>query len=237
MLKTLYALQQLEVAEQVILREKKDSPEAVRLRAIKAAFESKKKQYLNLEAELAQAKIELDAYPVQIAEAKAQAEAEQAAIYDGSTNSMKELEARESQSQTWSDKADELESLSTSLAAEIELMTQTMAQLKEEMATQYQEFRAVKSQYLLADEDRQQRLQELGARKEELIKTIPEADLAWFRNEQRRFNGTPIAKLSMEQVCSGCHTMVPPVVFSRTTKGQHSCCETCGRLLFIEDRF
>ncbi len=235
MLKTLYALQQLEVAEHNIEMEKQKSAEVLQLRQIKAAFLSKKTQYQSLLVEIAQLQRDLESLPQQILECKEKVDEERAAIYDGSVMGMKELDARELQAAAWEKKAAELEEMQATMKEELQKMEGFSGVLKGEMALQYKEFSAVKSQYLMAEEDRQQRLQELARQKADLLAGIDAKDLEWFHREQKRFHGTPIAKLGQNQVCSGCHTMVPPVVFSRTMKGLKTCCENCGRILFIAD--
>ena len=76
---------------------------------------------------------------------------------------------------------------------------------------------------------------ELARKKEEITASLDSDELAWYAQIRHKCDGTPIAKLSSGQVCGGCFTIVTPATYRRTVNGQTTCCEKCGRVLFVEE--
>jgi len=236
MLSKLYDLQQLEAEERHISEEKSNSAELLALREVKQAFEVKKQSYLRLQAGLESLLKEQERLPGELAEMKEKRDGESAAIYDGSITSTKALTARETQLAALEDHLHEIEERLGILDQEIKQREDAVAELKAEMEEQYLEFRRLKAICLEKEADHNKRIEDLQRQQEELLPQINAEDMEWFRREQRRFNGTPIAKLSQEQVCSGCHTKVPPAIFTRTIRLKSTICDNCGRILFIDER-
>lgn len=235
MLKSLYALQQLEVAEEAIHTERMNSREYKELRRIKAAFEAKKQQYLRLQNDIAALSDELAAYPAQLAEQQRKIAAEQSAIYDGSVSSPKALAAREAQLAALNEGLGLLETAQRAKQLELEQKQSASGSLKEEMTEQYEVFRRVKEAYQSAQAQRDARLAELAEKKAALLAEIDEDSLAWFESLRARFKGTPVAMLDAQHVCSGCHTIVTPIAYKRALLGQQTHCEKCGRILFVSE--
>ena len=118
MLNLLFRLQQLEAEERSIAAERINSQEYKQLRAIKAAFDAKKQQYLRLSEDIASLAGELETFPARLAEAERRLAAEQTAIYDGSVSSSKALAARESQAASLAESLSELRSLQAAYEGE-----------------------------------------------------------------------------------------------------------------------
>ncbi len=235
MLKRLYQLQGVEAAILAVEQEKRDSDEYKSLRAIRNAFENKKHQYLRLENDLKQLEEQLTAFPQRIEAVGQKLAEERNAIYNGSVLNTKSLSAREAQAAVLEERLAELKALQAVYEGETAQKQAAHLQLKQEMEQQYAEFRQVKEAYQAKEKTRQDRLDALSGQKQALIDQIDEASLRWYEGERQRFAGTPVALLSAEHVCGGCHTLVPPIAFKRGQQKQRIYCERCGRCLFIDE--
>ena len=235
MLKELFKLQNIEVAERAVLDEKKESREFKQLKELKATFELQKENYLKMEKELASLDSQLSVFPKQIGELEERINQENKAIYDGSVSNIKELSAREAQVAALSEKLKELQSLRELYLGEYEQKHAEYEENRKKMAENYQLFEKIKTDFQKMQEVWQQNLDDLAAQKKSLIAGIAKKDVAWYESIKEKCNGTPIAMLNADHVCSGCHTIVPPVTFKRTTLGQKTFCEKCGRTLFVEE--
>ena len=111
----------------------------------------------------------------------------------------------------------------------------TILELKRQMAHDYEDFTRLKSQVQQLQAGAKQHREQLEQQRKELEATIPADELAWYESVKNKCGGTPVAMLNADHVCSGCHTIVPPITFKRTTLGQKTVCENCGRTLFVED--
>jgi len=235
MLKLLYQLQEVEAAQLAVEQEKRNSVEYRNLRSIRAAFENKKQQYFRLENDLKQLAEQLAAFPQRIADAERKLEGERNAIYNGSVVSAKALSAREAQAAAVEERLAELKALQAAYQGEQAQKQAAHRQLKQEMEQQYAEFRRIKEHYQIQENKRQEGLTALEERKKTLTAQIDEPTMSWYEAERQRFGGSPVAMLSAEHVCSGCHTVAPPITFKRSQQKQKTFCERCGRMLFIDE--
>ena len=103
------------------------------------------------------------------------------------------------------------------------------------MADDHNQFLELKTAVRKIQEDSAKRLTELEEEKKALIANIDADELSWYENVRNKCGGSPVAKLSADHVCSGCHTIVPPITFKRTSMGRKTICENCGRTLFVEE--
>lgn len=235
MLKELFDLQNIELAEKAVLEEKKESREFKQLKALKSAFDLQKENYLRIEKELAALDSQLAVFPKQIEELEERLNRENKAIYDGSVSNLKELSARETQAAALGDKLKELQNLQDLYHSEYEQKCEEYEENKKHISENYQQFIEIKETFQKMQEAWEKELEDLAAKKQALIAGIPKNELLWFENVKDKCDGTPIAMLNAEHVCSGCHTIVPPITFKRTSLGQKTFCEKCGRTLFVEE--
>lgn len=235
MLKQLYQLQLIETKERHELEKQQKSNEFQQLRKVKADFTHQKDSYLQLEQEIAALDEQLASFPAQMAELEEKISAENAAIYDGSVVNAKELAAREAQIAALTEKLHELQSLESLYIGEREQKKGAAGEIKKQMAHDYQEFNSLKVQVQQMQAEVKERLEEMEQQKKELEAAIPADELAWYESVKNKCGGTPVAMLNADHVCSGCHTIVPPITFKRTSMGQQTICENCGRTLFVEE--
>lgn len=233
MLNSLYRLQGLEEAEQALALEKTSSSQYRELRAIKAAFTAQKQQYLRLSDEVAALEEEAATAPARIAQQENRVREEQSAIYDGSVSSPKVLAARESQLAALQDELSALRKALSDSQTELRQKQEAAQRLKADMTEQHERFRGIKETFLAEQEVRDRRLEELAQAKAQLLQGIDPSALAWFQSQRAKFDGSPVAMLDDNHVCSGCHTMTTPITYKRTTQGQQTYCEKCGRRLFV----
>ena len=235
MLKQLYELQNIELAEKAELAKQRQAAEYQKLCQVKADFNLKKETYLQTEKDVAALNEQLASFPQQITELETKISAENDAIYDGSVVNTKELAARETQIATLTEKLHELQSLESLYMGEREQKKATLSELKQSMADDHNQFLELKTAVRKIQEDSAKRLTELEEEKKALIANIDADELSWYENVRNKCGGSPVAKLSADHVCSGCHTIVPPITFKRTSMGRKTICENCGRTLFVEE--
>ncbi len=235
MLKDVYELQKVELMKRAIIIEKQTSRELAELKALKADFDAKKLLYAQISQEAAVLEAQLDNFPKQIQELDEQITAQNQAIYDGSIKNTKELAAREAQVTALRDKLAELNSLKALYQGEKDQKTATAEELKEKLNTTYERFGQLKTTFTAMQQSWQERLDQLDEQQQACAAKLSEGELAWFESIKEKFDGSPVAMLSNEQVCHGCHTIVPPITFKRTKLGQKTFCEKCGRTLFVEE--
>ncbi|MBQ1502159.1 MAG: hypothetical protein IIZ45_06065 [Firmicutes bacterium] len=234
MLKDLYELQKLEVREREIAEAAKKSAAYKEMKTLRADFDAKKETYQAAEADLASLAEQLSAFPAEIREVEEKIKAENKAIYDGSVGNMKELNARENQAAALEDKLKELQSLNTLYTGEQEQKIKAQEELKLLLARDHAAFEEAKAAYQEIQAESEKQLADLEAQREEIVKGISADDMSWYETVRYKCNGSPIARLDSDQVCSGCHTIVPPVTYYRTLRGEQTYCEKCGRYLFTE---
>jgi predicted nucleic acid-binding Zn-ribbon protein len=234
MLTLLYQLQKLEIKEAAISSAQKNCPEYRQVRELKARFGQQKKELLRLQDQLSALRQQTQALPLDIAEISAKLERERSAVYDGSVANIREFNARQAQISA-------LEEKNTALLAEQkqkqEEFQRGLRQAKKLQQTMQEQHQLLGQQYQLYDDLRQSwqnELSALAADKEELLTRIAGEDLAWYEAQKPMFAGSPVARLESNQVCSGCHTMVTPILYKRTVQGERTRCEKCGRYLFTE---
>ncbi|MDO4581211.1 MAG: hypothetical protein Q4B96_01330 [Bacillota bacterium] len=234
MLKLLFQLQSIEAAERAVHNEKKNSAEYQRLCALKADFEREKHEWQELNEQIAQIEQALFAYPALIKELREKCEAEKQAIYDGSINSTKELDARQSQAAAHEQKLAEAEQEAAGLGEKKAALDARQAELKQQMEGVYQQFMQTKEQFQQRQAQWQAHERKLAEQKAALVKDIDPDSLSWFEQNRDKFHGSPVARLDAKHVCSGCRTIVPPVTYKRTVLGQKTFCEKCSRILFVD---
>ncbi len=235
MLKLLHQLQKLQGEQKAFEQEKRNSEEYRRMVAIKLDFDTDKQRWEQLVAERAELISSHKAYVATLEEIKEKTVQEQAAIYDGSTATVKALSAREAQLAALAEKQNELE---TKIAAALEKLQQVEKEavtLKEKIEGEHQEFSQLKLAYQKIKQEYEQKEAEVADSIKRLMPTISSQDLAWFNDNKERFAGTPVAYLSQDHVCDGCRTIVTPVLYKRTVMGQQTYCEKCGRALFTDE--
>jgi predicted nucleic acid-binding Zn-ribbon protein len=235
MLKDLYALQKVELAERAVQEERAASRELQQLRQVKAALAERKENLSRIGQEIAALTEQLAGFPRQIKELEDKIAKENKAIYDGSVVNVRELNARETQAAVLSEKLKELQSLQALYLGEQEQKSAQSGEIKKKMTADYQRFIELKATYQELEKNWRQKLEDLLAAKQQLVTSIAPQELQWFESVKCRCGGTPVAMLSEDHVCSGCHTIVPPITFKRTTLGQKTYCEKCGRTLFVAD--
>jgi uncharacterized protein len=235
MLKDLFKYQSFEVAERAVQNAKKESSEYKQLVALKAEFTKEKEKYLSIEQETQTLANQLAAFPSKIEELEEKIANENAAIYDGSVGNVKELAARETQLTTLNEKLKELQNLNALYLEEYEQKTLEQQLSKDKIAVAYEEFTKIKEEYQKLQVGWQKQMDAIAKEKNALKATIAQDELDWFEKVKNKCNGTPVAMLNEEHVCSGCYTIVPPVTFKRTCLGQETYCEKCGRILFVEE--
>ena len=235
MLKDLFELQKIEVAEREAQAAGIKSDAYQRMKKLKADFDAKKARFLQAQEDIDSLQEQLAAFPAQLKEIEGKIEKENQAIYDGSVGNLKELNARETQAASLTEKLRELQALNSLYLGEKEQKEHAQAELKLAMAKDYADFRKASAEYEKVKESGAEKLVELARKKEEITASLDSDELAWYAQIRHKCDGTPIAKLSSGQVCGGCFTIVTPATYRRTVNGQTTCCEKCGRVLFVEE--
>ncbi len=233
MLKLLYDLQAVESRKREIEAELDHSADRLKLHSLKQAFVETEAQYREQQetiAALEQESVELSG---QLEEAQQKLIQEQEAIYDGSTNSLKALAAREEQTAALQEKIESFTARQAEIAADLEQRKELLTQEQAEMAEQYAQFKVAKAACLAAAQEQEQHIAALDEQLAALTEKTDAQDLDWYHAMQRRVGFTPIAVLDHNHICSGCHVMVTPAVYHRAAQGQTVECENCGRMLFL----
>jgi predicted nucleic acid-binding Zn-ribbon protein len=236
MLTLLYQLQELEVKEAAIVTAQKNCSEYRKVRELKAGFERQKKELLQLQEQLSALRRHNQTLPLDIAEISAKLERERSAVYDGSVANIREFNARQAQISALEEKNSALTTEQKLKQEEFQRGLRQAKKLQQELEEQHQQ---LSRQYHLYDDLRQgwqSELSALGEDKEAVRALIASAELIWYEEQKPIFAGTPVARLNSNQVCCGCRTMVTPIVYKRTTQGERTRCEKCGRYLFTEQQ-
>jgi len=71
----------------------------------------------------------------------------------------------------------------------------------------------------------------LKARREQVVATLPEADVKRYEALRKKLGGLAIAKLEGKS-CGGCGASLPTSVVQKVHEGQDIKCPICGRLLY-----
>ncbi len=234
-LKMLFTLQELEAEEQRTQSKIKTDPILTEMRSIKTSFEKQKSTYLGLEEAVRRLRADLERFPARVLQAEQELEAERKAVYDGSVTNPRALAAREAQIAAREERVQELTDLQQAYQQDLSYKEEQAAALKQEMEQMYRAFRSCKARAQEGEAALRQRLEALDQERTELLRKVAAEDLTWFRKQQKGGSGRVIAPLDGEMVCGGCHTHVPPALYRRV-KGQALCtCESCGRILFIDE--
>ncbi|MCL1975704.1 MAG: hypothetical protein FWG61_06055 [Firmicutes bacterium] len=234
MLTLLYKLQKLEAKEAAILAAQKDSVEYRRLQEQKAAFDTQKKELIQIQEELSLMQQQIKTLPDEIMDISVKLEQEKAAVYDGSIANIREFNARQAQISALEEKSSTLTEQQMQKKKEFKSALRQAKQMQQNLEVQY---KIVSEEYRQYDELRQGWRNELNALsldKDALIAKIDNADLAWYEEVKPLFAGLPIAKLDNNKACDGCRTMVTPILYKRTVQGERTRCEKCGRYLICE---
>ena len=234
MLKLLHQLQKLECEQKNIENEKKNSQEYRHLVELKTSFESNKAKWIHLSEEQIVLKKLREGYAALLIELSDKAADEKEAIYDGSTDSIKALSAREAQIASLEEKLNEIRLKDNSAASQLHRKSEESISLKAIIEEEYQQFQKIKSDYLQLNHQVEQRVTELDEQIKQLLPTISREELAWFEENKDRFAGSPVAYLDEHHVCDGCRTIATPIMYKRTVMGRKTFCEKCGRALYTE---
>ncbi|MCR4963012.1 MAG: hypothetical protein K6B40_03940 [Firmicutes bacterium] len=234
MLKQLHQLQKLQNAQKHLEQEKLHSETYCQMTQIKAEYDADKCRWQELAAmrgELLQNRKE---YAEALTETGDKLQKEQDAMYDGSTSTVKVLSAREAQMNALTEKMESLKAQDEEAVQHLQQIEEETAELKRKIEEECQSFEKLKVDYKGICQEYAQKEAEVAAQIDELLPAIDKEELAWFEANRQRFGGSPVAYLSPEHVCDGCHTIVTPVLYKRTVSGQRTFCEKCGRALFTD---
>lgn len=234
MLKLLHQLQRLECEQKNIENEKKNCQEFQRLVDLKKSFDENKEKWINISAEQLALKKSREEYAGLMKELSEKVTDEKAAIYDGSTDSVKALNAREAQIASLEEKLNQIRLKDNSSASQLHRKSEEANSLKAIIEDDYKQFQKIKDDYQQLNQRLEQRIAELEEQISHLLPSIPREELAWFEENKERFAGTPVAFLDENHVCDGCRTIVTPILYKRTVLGRETYCEKCGRALYTE---
>ena len=235
MLKQLHQLQKLQNAQKLLEQEKLHSETYCQMAKIKSEYEADKRRWQQLacmRGELLQNRKE---YAESLADVNHKLQKEQDAMYDGSTSTVKVLSAREAQMAALGEKMEALKTQDEEAIHHLQQIEQEAVDLKQKIEEECQSFERLKLDYKEICEDYAHKEAEVAAEIAALLPSIEKGELAWFEANQHKFGGSPVAYLSSEHVCDGCHTIVTPVLYKRTVSGQRTYCEKCGRALFTDN--
>lgn len=235
MLKKLYQLQLLDKALAELDAERVNSDEYRQLRSIRAGFESGKERYGKLNAEIAKVEGRLKASAGRLEELEGKIAQEKQAMYDGSVTNARELAARQSQLANMESKLEEAQNDRAQRRQQLMAKQEEAAKLRASLTDLQTDFSRIRDLYQLKQEERDVRCRQLTEERQALLPEIDAVSLNWFESARDKFAGAPVARLDKSQICGGCHTMVPPATYRRAAQGQRTCCENCGRTLFVDD--
>ncbi len=234
MLRLLYQLQLLDAEEKALRAAQTESEEYQNLKRIKSEFEQKKEQLRTSAMERKTAEDKLHSLQNRFSEFKDRIAKENAAVYDGSVTNAKELAAREAQIANIEEKLQLLQNQQNALNVAIETAVEKISSLRQDMADQSEKFNATRAIYLQKCDQWNQNINNINDSKKEITAQIEQSWLDWFNANYQKFDGSPVAMLKEDHVCSGCHIIVPPITYKRTVLGKNTRCDKCGRLLFVE---
>ena len=235
MLKQLYQLQQLELAVSALEAERVNSDEFNQLRSLRASFEATKQKLAAVNGEIARREEKIKSCDNRRLDLEARIDREKKAIYDGSVTRPKELDARNSQLAALQNK---LEAAEQERAEHLEQLAKDQdkaGSIRRSLTEMQTEFSRIRDIYQVKQEERSSRGRLLEDQKTALLQEVDESSLAWYEAHRSDFGGTPIACLSKERICSGCHTLLPLSTYKRAAQGQKTVCENCGRTLFVDN--
>lgn len=234
MLRLLYQLQQLDAEEKAVRAAQTESEEYQNLKRIKADFEQEKEQLRATAEERKAAENQLQSLQHRFSEFKDKIAKENAALYDGSVTNAKELAAREAQIANIEDKLQLLQEQQNALNLTIETAVEKFSGIRRDMTDETKKFNALRDIYLQKCSQWDQNINSINNQKQEITAKIDQSWLDWYNANYDRFDGAPVAMLSEDHVCSGCHIIVPPITYKRTVLGKSTRCDKCGRQLFVE---
>ncbi|MDO4733426.1 MAG: hypothetical protein Q4B50_07945 [Bacillota bacterium] len=234
-LKVLYDLQEVEAAQKDLQLKRQNSFAVLELKRIKREFEEKKAGFQNLEKSAALLRMDLEAFPERILQTEERLKDEEKAVYSREITSARLLAAQEAQVSACQQKLAELKALQLAYQGELRQQEDQLATLKAELEQLYRTFRKKKALALKQEEEYQSQIGILSRQQKELQEQLAADELSWFRKEQGRREGRPIARMGPDLVCGYCHRMATQALFKRA-KGKDFCaCEQCGRILFIDE--
>ena len=235
MLKKLYQLQQLELAITALDTERVNSDEYCQLRNIRKSFEADKQKLAESNTAIARIEGKIASVDKRLADLESRIAKEKKAIYDGSVTNTRELNARQGQLESLSEKLEIAQNEKGEHQKQLAKRQDEVEKLRRTLADMQSEFSRIRDIYQVKQEERDERGRQLATEKEALVSQIDADSLAWYEKTRQRFAGTPVACLNKQRICSGCHTMLPLTAYKRAAAGQRILCENCGRTLFVED--
>ena len=156
-------------------------------------------------------------------------------LYDGSITNAKELSKMQQQSQQLREQAEKLEERQLKSMEEKERLFVFLKNAQEVLQTNIQDFKTQKMQYDMEKLNLEQELAQLGEEKERLLSEISPALLKKFRERQKSFDGSPVAIVRANRLCSFCRVEIIRSVVENARKNPgRVTCECCGRILYVE---
>ncbi len=234
MLRLLYQLQLLDAEERAVRAAQTESEEYQDLRRIKSEFEQKKEQLRASALERKTTEDELQLLQNRFTELKDKIAKENVALYDGSVTNAKELAAREAQISNIEEKLQLLQDQQNTLNLAIETAVEKFSIIRQDMEEQSQRFNVTRDIYWQKCSQWEEDVSNINNQKQEITAQIDQSWLDWYNANYNKFDGSPVAMLNENHVCSGCHIIVPSITYKRTLTGKSTICDKCGRRLFVE---
>lgn len=156
-------------------------------------------------------------------------------MYDGSVTNSKELAKLQQQSLQLKNQASSFEEEQLQKMEEKERLLIFLRVEQHQLAAEVAEFKKQKMLYEMEKLNIDQEIAELGEEKERILIQISPQSLKKFRASQKAFNGSPIALVTVNLLCTFCHVEMNRHVAesAKQAPGKVSC-ESCGRILYVE---
>lgn len=229
----LYLIQELETKEVEIQKRIKKLPQFKELKELKGIFESSQKSLHEKEIRAQELgrmlkKLEHSTIDLEIKEKELSV-----ILYDGSVSNPKELESIQEKLNAIKEKNGSLQEEILSMMGEKEEIDQDIKAVAQELQVMYKEFNRLKGLYNIEKINLEQELAGIKEDKSEMLSQVDKKWLSWFEETKPSYSGTPVGKITDNHSCSGCHTVVPPmIVRAARSKPGEVFCEHCSRLLF-----
>ncbi|NLW24556.1 MAG: hypothetical protein GXY91_04855 [Clostridia bacterium] len=152
-------------------------------------------------------------------------------LYGSNTTLIKEIEGMRDRLQQFQSKINQIEDKVLSLMDQVEDKTQIINKIKGQLNQLKEEYVKGVKKYNLNKRNLQQEIEDLQARRWNIINSLSEEVLARYQKLQERFKYTGIAKVN-GTCCSGCRIEIPILKLRSIKNGDNvEYCEYCGRLL------
>jgi predicted nucleic acid-binding Zn-ribbon protein len=158
---------------------------------------------------------------------------EQAKLYDGSVNAIKELQALQDEIESLKRRQSSLEDELIVILEGIEPLDERLAALAAERETQESTRAMAESDLQEAEREIRENLAAEQATRGTAVEVIPPETLAEYEVLRKRLRGVAVARMSGGS-CMGCHLALSAVEVDRIRKQPPDAvvhCEECGRIL------